>query len=163
MQMPFPLISTTPLPYHIAFLCTVTQGIFLVATDCPNLKTPSTVQVYSNSQSLLYNTKSLKTFQLGPPKKSSLHLISFSLKHSHEAMLSLNTLYWLFLQLETWKGSHSYSMHTCFFKGKKVRRKGVKVQKWTRLVLQPTTKLLTSSFETQHANCKTYFTLLTVL
>lgn len=38
MQMPFPSISPTPLPYHMAFLCTVTQGTFLVTTNCPNLR-----------------------------------------------------------------------------------------------------------------------------
>lgn len=38
MQMPFPLISTTPLPNHMAFLCTATQGTFLVTTDCSNLR-----------------------------------------------------------------------------------------------------------------------------
>lgn len=128
----FSSISTTPLPYHMAFLCTATQGTFLVTTDCPNLRQDYLYRrhhpqfVYIATLRAYHTTQRLgKPFSHAHLKKKSLHLLLNFLWNmviwGH--IFPEDTLYWLFVKLETRKGSHSYSMHACFFKEKSKEEK----------------------------------------
>lgn len=128
----FSSISTTPLPYHTAFLCTATQGMFLVTTDCPNLRQDYLYRrhhpqfVYIATLRAYHTTQRLgKPFSHAHLKKKSLRLLLNFLWNmvNWGHIFPEDTLYWLFVKLETRKGSHRYSMHACFFKEKSKEEK----------------------------------------